>query len=878
MGAVGEHLKSLILRQVRDYGLVVWFDPEGYYREFVDELSLPETAVEVFGESFFELRHRVEPYLSAEKDAPPRLVVYVPMSLKDTRDALVELTAPGVVMEPGGNSINRNTRPVVVARQALQRKLGAAWNQDLEKRIEAGQLSLADLERLGERQSSILSLIFGTAHPPEVALKFLGDSSLDGQIASREATGDLAALLSGEFGDGSSDLTANGDTTCEALREAFARHLLLTDFVVSIPEPAPSRFASAKIATGDEANACATLVHQWRNRGDLRKSYADHASRVESGLNLSNLTDELSLRQLRGCRTFAGVETALQTAVEGRILESSAPAAEGVGEILDDRLDGFWARWPERYPDVLPRWLLIKAASELLASASAVEAGVRQSSGGGPGELLERYAGDLSAGDAWCGLDAHHRNLERRNLDYFRPVHEDRSTLENVVALARRRYREAGETLSEAFLGALKDANFDVSAIPRQSETYASRVAPALKSGGKVAYLLVDSLRYEMARDLARQMEGDYEIELSAALATVPTITEIGMAALMPGAESGLEIERVSKGRIGLKIAGEVLTSRGSRVEHLRRRAGASTVVHDVKLEDLLQPSRGTKQKVKAADLVFATSQEIDEQGELGGAAARRFMDEILRWLPRAIRTLADLGCETVIVAADHGYLFADELDSDTRIDPPGGQTADLHRRVWMGVGGTEEPSFLRFPLSRMGYGGGLDIAVPWGFGAFKSPGGSAAYFHGGMSLQEMAIPVLSVKSNTSFGAAHDTDVDWNLRLNSKGITTRFVTVLVEGTPKSLLDTVLPRVRVEVRMGGKAVSEIVSATYDLSESTSDIGLRLVDGKVETNTVALMIDPDEHPESRSGTASVHLLDSTTGVEFDLVEGVETDISV
>jgi len=89
---------------------------------------------------------------------------------------------------------------------------------------------------------------------------------------------------------------------------------------------------------------------------------------------------------------------------------------------------------------------------------------------------------------------------------------------------------------------------------------------------------------------------------------------------------------------------------------------------------------------------------------------------------------------------------------------------------------------------------------------------------------------------------------------------------------------VLPRVRVEVRMGGKAVSEIVSATYDLSESTSDIGLRLVDGKVETNTVALMIDPDEHPESRSGTASVHLLDSTTGVELDLVEGVETDISV
>jgi hypothetical protein len=33
------------------------------------------------------------------------------------------------------------------------------------------------------------------------------------------------------------------------------------------------------------------------------------------------------------------------------------------------------------------------------------------------------------------------------------------------------------------------------------------------------------------------------------------------------------------------------------------------------------------------------------------------------------------------------------------KIDAPGGDTADLHRRVWVGVGGTAELSYLRTSL-----------------------------------------------------------------------------------------------------------------------------------------------------------------------------------
>ena len=60
-------------------------------------------------------------------------------------------------------------------------------------------------------------------------------------------------------------------------------------------------------------------------------------------------------------------------------------------------------------------------------------------------------------------------------------------------------------------------------------------------------------------------------------------------------------------------------------------------------------------------------------------------MDGVLNDLRRGVRILADHGIKTIVLAADHGHLFADEIGDDMKIEAPGGKTADLHRRVWVG-------------------------------------------------------------------------------------------------------------------------------------------------------------------------------------------------
>ncbi len=853
----------MVERQVRERGLVVWFDPEGAYREFVAGLTIPDTAIEVCGESFFELRRRIEPYLGENDDAPPRLVVYVPRSQEETRDALAELTAPGVVMKPG-LSQTLNTRLRVVAKQALKPSLDGQQAEEAAKRAESGRLSLADLDRMYGRKAEVVSLVFGSVHPQDVALKLLGGDRYDGEAASKGAIPDLAALLGEEFG------VSLPEDSCEGLRSTLARHVLATELVGGIPAPLPQQLSSLKVAEGEPAGACASLAHQWRNRQDLRDSYADHADRIERELGLGGL--RLPFDQLRDCETFAAVELALQAATERRALEGELEPGERreILETVQGRLDSFWAKWPERYGDIRPRWRLLESGLRLLGAAEGIENGLK-SLPRDPEEALRRY---VDGDEPWHELDTQHRGLERRDLEFARGVEADYPELDRLVSRARQRYTQAAEALSEHYLGSLEASGFETLGLPPQREVFSRHVAPALERG-KAAYLLVDALRYEMARETVRTLENEHETELSAAAATVPTITRIGMAALMPGAESGVEVMPAPGGRLGLEVEGEVLVSREDRVRHLKGWAEKrSKKVYETRLEELYSPGKKLRSEVDDADLVFVSSQELDQQGELGTFTARAFMDEALKLLPRAIGTLASLGCETIVVASDHGFLFAEELDEGMKITPPGGQTKELHRRAWVGAGGSDEDSFLRVPLEKLGLGE-LEMAVPRGLGGFKVAGGSGTYFHGGMSPQEVVVPVLTLVPRRKEPRSAP-DVEWRLTLGSRKITTRAMMVRIGGHMQSLFEEALPRVTVEVRAGGSIISEVVDASYGFSEATRDMEMSLEGQELQENSVTLLVEPEKAPDAR--TASIHLSDPATGRELARVEDVELAISM
>jgi hypothetical protein len=868
MGRVTDYLTALLVRQIAEHSVVVWYDPERHYLAVVEGLSIGDVSVAVYEGSFYALRRRVEPLLDGEE--PPRLLVYVPLDRGETDHALVELESLGVVLAPGGNSLLRNTRLSVVARHALREALSSEELASLERQVEDGQLALADLERLGDegRGRGVIAAIFGTGVIQEIALMLLGSERHDEAIAARKALPELAGFLAEEL-----DVALPSESPLSELCARLAQHLLVTDLTTTAAAELPSSVSTIEMPSDPEIRErCVQIARNWRLRRDLRESYLTRACEVAAELGLTQVddavVDELVDAALEGghsplSETFRALEEGYQRAVAQRLLAlagTALPAVADLRRLVDLTQSRLGCFWSEVVPDLQARWALVASAATVVLEAARVGAELAA----GPSTAAAIFDAYTRSQKPWSELDTAYRHMERRYHRLDTPGGEVSERLELIVVRARERYIREASAVAEAFVRACGAGRFTIPGSLRQRDVFEKAVKPALAEG-KTAYVWVDALRYEMARELGMGLASDFEVDLRPAFAAAPTITEIGMACLLPTAGEPLGIVVTARGKLAVTVGGQQLKDRKSRVAYLTAHAGCR--VHDAKLADFgPNPRKKLRDAAARAELMLVTSQEIDQLCEEDNVPlARKTMDDVLFELSRLFRLLVELGVKSIVVAADHGYLFGDELSSDMKISPPGGDTADLHRRVWVGRGGAASDSYLRARLDDFGFEGDLELATPWGFGCFTVQGGAKAYFHGGLSPQEVIVPVMTLKPRRAVSSAQLTEVKWTIVPGSEKISTRFVSVQVRGLASGMFSLEAPTVRLEIRAGRDVLSRPVSASYGFDEATGAVKLKLSTAKhteIEPDTVALMFTGDVTPR----TVRIHLLDARSGAEL------------
>lgn len=169
-----------------------------------------------------------------------------------------------------------------------------------------------------------------------------------------------------------------------------------------------------------------------------------------------------------------------------------------------------------------------------------------------------------------------------------------------------------------------------------------------------------------------------------------------------------------------------------------------------------------------------------------------------------------------------------------------------------------------------------FDIATPWTFACFKSKGGGRAYFHGGLSPQELIIPVVVMHSNAK-AALQSTGIQWQLIPGTAKLTTRFFSVQITGSQSSLFGFEPPKVRIELRANKKCISTPVSASYGFEDATGEVNLKISatsNEHIEPNTVTVMVSE----EISQKTVGLYLLDATTGAELAAPLTVDVAISI
>lgn len=150
---------------------------------------------------------------------------------------------------------------------------------------------------------------------------------------------------------------------------------------------------------------------------------------------------------------------------------------------------------------------------------------------------------------------------------------DDDGSLEKLILKADRRYTHVGSELAKHFISHFQKAKHPAKDVLRQVELFDTEVGPKAQDG-KTAYVWVDALRFEMARELVEVLKEDFDLSLHPAIATMPTITEIGMASLLPKASQSAKVVSVGNGKLALEIAGTVVKDRKDRISFIKAHAG----------------------------------------------------------------------------------------------------------------------------------------------------------------------------------------------------------------------------------------------------------------------------------------------------------------
>lgn len=756
-------LHDYVARQVADRlkarRIVVWYDPRREFETFIAEArggpgpGPGTSSISLFGQasplaefdgSFLAVRVAVEPLVSV--DAPGPLLVYVPGVEKDRKGSLLmELEAAGEAYEP---QLKR------MARNVLRQKYTDGMIDDLlaPEKVTYEELARAASES-GAEPPSLLKVVFhGILGSEAILASWLMSDGRDAEIVEKGAVPELAKLVKARLG-----LEVPADADPAKLRAIVARYVLAGEFRLDLRCEAPASLQAVPVppskADGEAVRGMAQLLRERHAEG-----YVALADKVESLLGLAGA--KVPAEALGSIDTFRFEERALLSYCGGLIVSGRFDEAL---TIVAERERSFWL---DRDVVRKAHWEACHLMAELGRESRAVRAAL-PAAGPAPEAWVDGYVRE----GGWHRLDLLQRRLESLMTSL------DEEPDERALGVVRRAYEDTQHEMALGFTKALRGAGFTVGGRLHQTRVFADVVTPQPKP---VAYLLVDAMRYEMGVELASRLPKGAEVDLRPALCALPSITPVGMGALMPGASGSFTVVEEGE-KLGVRVDGSFLPDLAARRKHAIARVPKLV---DLTLDELLSlPAGKLQKKLDRAPVVLVRSQEIDQAGESGFTfQARRVMDTVIDNLARAIRRLAGAGVGRTVVTADHGHVFFPVArDESMKTEAPGGATVDLHRRCWIGRGGATPAGTIRVPASALGYASDLEFVFPEGGGVLKA-GGDLAFHHGGTSLQEMVIPVLTVRMPGSEAA-----IEAQAAVELSGIPTAITTRMMAVTASSLL-------------------------------------------------------------------------------------------
>lgn len=716
---ITDYIQDQFRQRVESHTCLVIYDPAKRYRELTDGLASENVTVVDATDSIILGRERaMDAWVGLSKAAkqPQHLVVYVPAKTPESEDEKCrdpfQVFALGGAAFPDGDgdsylSLCRRAKPDHAAK--------------IEALFKGGEPDFSTMDNVGGGHDwPKLRSLLGVDSAVELAAAILAPSDVQKTALTADDSWVDECI---SFASSTLDCRfVTRKRKWEALRDEFWRFILFSEFAFDLPGGLPANLSGVPRAGVIHHDLVLAICNDLRHSVLVQATYMEMAEKVATEMKLE--TAVLEVEDLGRLDTFAFEERSflnsfVKNALAGKLGVANATAAS--------RKHSVWVRNTPRQSF----WTIAERALALITKADDMQ-GEFSTAGKALGAIVDFY---VARGYL---LDTLHREFEQAVGDAY----GDLDCLEPLVEHARESYSNFAAQVQERFVSAIQSEGWPLSGRTRNTEVFDRYVAPALtERKRRVAFFMVDALRYELAVVLESKLKDD-ACTLGEVCAQLPTVTAVGMASLLPEADMHLRLARE-----GDKL---VPTIKDRKIEVPRDRlAYVKSIYGDgcemIDLGELLALPTGGKKKPTIQDtvrLLIVKTTELDSLAERNPAKARELIPRILQEIVAGITKLKRLGFEEAVIATDHGFVLLHGQAAGNTVPKPSGNWLKVKDRSLLGSG-SASPGTVLFPKEHVGIRGDFaTYAVPRSFATFSA---RVPYFHEGLSLQECVLPALRV-------------------------------------------------------------------------------------------------------------------------------------
>ncbi|RDW18788.1 BREX-1 system phosphatase PglZ type A [Oceanobacillus chungangensis] len=329
--------------------------------------------------------------------------------------------------------------------------------------------------------------------------------------------------------------------------------------------------------------------------------------------------------------------------------------------------------------------------------------------------------------------------------------------------------------------------------VKNQQNFYSSIIDSKVRNGDRVFVVVSDAMRYEIGIELYERLNSETmgTCEVETLLGVVPSITKLGMPSLLPHKDIYID----TNARVF--VDGKDSSGVENRKKIIESKVDDSIAVH---FQDVLAMNKaGRRETFKGKKLIYIYHDTIDAMGDKASTEVYTFnaVETALDQLYDLVKIIRDdLSGTNVFITADHGFLYQrDALEESDKIGQDSKNAIEVKRRYILSKEQREVSGQLAINLSSVVRNEQQITAyVPKATLRYKMQGTGINFVHGGASLQEVVVPLLSFRNKRTGqkGAKAIKKVDIKLTNTTRKITNSIFNLEFFQTEK-VEDKITPR-------------------------------------------------------------------------------------